>query len=46
MLMNLIKIYPKESDLYNIKGASNAALGMFENAITCYEKILQFEPRF
>jgi len=41
---DLIKIYPKESDLYNIKGASNAALGMFKNAITCYEKILQFEP--
>ena len=40
----LIKVYPKESDLYNIQGASNAALGKFEKAIKCYEKILQIDP--
>lgn len=39
----LIKAYPKEIDLYNIKGASNAALGEYEKAIKCYEKILQID---
>ena len=40
----LIKIYPNENDLHNIQGASNAALGMFDKAIECYEKILKINP--
>ena len=40
----LIKIYPYESDLHNIQGASNAALSRFDKAIICYEKILKINP--
>ena len=40
----LIKIYPNENDLHNIQGASNAALGRFDKAIECYEKILKINP--
>ena len=40
----LQKIYPNEINLYNIQGASNASMQMFEEAIKCYEKILKIEP--
>ena len=40
----LIKLYPKEMNLYIIQGASNAALGKFRQAINCYEKIIKIEP--
>jgi protein O-GlcNAc transferase len=40
----LEKLYPKEINLYIIKGASNAALGKLSQAISCYEKILKIDP--
>ena len=41
----LIKIHPNENDLHNIQGAANAALGMFDKAIKCYENILKIDPK-
>ena len=41
---DLLKVYPNENDLYNIQGASNAALGKFDKAIICFENILKIDP--
>lgn len=39
----LLKIYPQEINIYNIKGASNAALHKFDEAIKCYKSILNID---
>jgi tetratricopeptide (TPR) repeat protein len=39
----LLKIYPKEINIFIIQGASNAAISKFSEAIKCYEKILKID---
>jgi len=39
----LLKLYPKETNIFIIQGASNAAISKFSEAIKCYEKILKVD---
>jgi len=42
----LIKNYPNEPLIFNIKGACFAGLGQLDNAVKCYEKAISIAPNY
>ena len=40
-----ILLEPSNPDLWNLKGAALRSLGRYDEAITCFNKSLEIEPR-